>query len=138
MKRLVLLAIASVFILVQYALADNICDHAMQFVPISVATAATTQLVAPVTNQRIVVCGYDFTIAGTSPTYEFEYGTGSTCGTGTTAMTGTYAPTSGTQTHFGGGDSPIMATASGQGLCLVNGGTGSPAVDGVLDYVIIQ
>ena len=60
-----------------------------------VNATATSQLVAAVANTSVYVCGFFGTIAGTTPTLAFEYGTGTTCGTGTTLLTGTMTPASG-------------------------------------------
>lgn len=118
--------------------AGDLCGQQIQSVSIGISTATTTSIVAPQTiggnNRRIIVCGYDFTVTGTTPTYQFEEGTGSTCGTGTVTLSGAYAPTAGTKASYGGAGSTILATDPGQRLCIVSGGT--PGLQGILDYVI--
>lgn len=139
MKQLVLVAMIGAFaVFAGSALADNLCGHAMQYAPVAISTATTTRLVTGSTNNRVVVCGYDFTVGGTTPTYQFEYGTKAStdCDTGATVMTGAYAPTSGTKASFGGANQSIMATATSKDLCLVTVGTGA-SVQGVIDYVVI-
>lgn len=101
-------------------------------VVINVASATTTQLVALVAGQKIYVCSFVFTAAvGTAATYQFEYGTGSSCGTGTTVLTGAMV---GGFFLTDGNSNMNFATASGNALCLVTGGT-SPNAQGFLTYV---
>lgn len=111
-----------------------------QSVPISIAaTAGTVQLVAISGTTAVYVCGFSAQItAGTTPTIQFEYGTGTTCGTGTTTLTGTYAPGAGTAPatdpiSFSGGYTIFKAPA-GNAFCIVAGGT-TPSVGGFVTFV---
>lgn len=102
-------------------------------VSVAISTATTTQLVALSASKVIYVCGFALTLTGTTPTVQFEYGTGASCGTGTTVLTGAFAPTTGSfiQTQ---GASTLFATAASNALCAVTAGTG-PSDQGVLTYV---
>jgi hypothetical protein len=90
------------------------------------------QLVAPVANQVIQVCGFTYDLGGTSPTVEFDYGTqtSTACDTGTTAMTGAMSQT----TRTVSGPLDYFTVPAGNQLCLKLGGT-SPTAVGVLTYV---
>ena len=109
-------------------------------VAIAVAAATTTQLVAPLTGHSVIVCGYNFTLSGTtSPTAQFTTGTGATCGTGTItqsgAMLGNNTTTnSSASIDSGGGGYTVFKGATGQGLCLVTGGT-APSAQGLLTFI---
>ena len=106
-------------------------------VPIGVATATTTQLVAPDGTTKVYVCGGAISIAPSATSADtalFEYGTSTAC-TGTHALTGT----------LGNGDltsaaPPIVVPLAGlvtppsQGLCIVTAGT-AVSVQGFLTYV---
>jgi hypothetical protein len=89
-----------------------------------VASATTTQMIAPPSNPalRIYICGWHVTsILGTSSTFQFEYGTGATCGTGTQIITPTFnvtstAPSADHQSYAIGPNS-----AAGAGLCVITG-----------------
>src|SRR3989454_7066012 len=100
---------------------------------ISVAAAGAAQLVALASSQTIYACSAAFTLAGTTPTAIFQYGTGTNCATGTTNLTGTMAPTSGTELAMGWGGT-VFKSAASNALCLNLGGT-SPSAQGVLTYV---
>jgi hypothetical protein len=112
-------------------------------VPISVvATAGTTQLVAPLTGTAIYVCSVKVYASTNAATVQFEYGTGAAC-TGTNALTGAIlgpatatpgiplmsAGTEGSQSQL-----IVPGAATPNGLCLVAGGT-TPSLQGWLDYV---
>lgn len=102
-------------------------------VAVSIASATTTSLIAPVTNQAIYVCGVSLTASGTSPTIQFEYGTGATCGTGTQTMSGIVPiPTAGLNTPTN--NATTMVTPVSQRLCAVSAGT-SPQIHGYLSYI---
>lgn len=137
MKKLILPIMALALLWAVPCRADDICTHAMLTAKINISSATTTQVAAigTLTNYRVILCGYDFTVSGTSPTYEFYQGTGTNCGTGGAAISGAYAPTSGNLVHFGGAGATINTTASGDNLCIVSGGT-SPSIQGIIDYVI--
>lgn len=104
-------------------------------VPVAVSTATTTKLVdVPANSKSTALCGCDFTVAGTTPTVKFEYGThgSADCDTGTTALSGAFAPTAGTSMYIGGSYTAAWAPAGNQ-LCLVSTGTGA-SVQGVCTY----
>jgi hypothetical protein len=100
---------------------------------IPLALTASAQLIAASGSTSIYVCGFAATAAGTSPTLQFEYGTGTTCGTGTTVLTGAFAPTAGS---FIGALGAVtqFTVPSGSNLCAILGGT-TPSVQGYLTYV---
>jgi hypothetical protein len=105
-----------------------------QSVVVNIASSTTTQLIALSAGQTIFVCGFVVTDVGTTPTFQFEYGTGASCGTGTTTLSGAIAPTSAQPVFYGGGEMTIFATASANALCIVTGGT-TTSLAGVLTYV---
>ena len=107
-------------------------------VAINVSSATTTALIAATSGKSIRVCTGQFSIAGTSPTYKFEYGTQTTtpCDTGTTAITGTVSPASGAviSLETGGASNSVFVVPAGNALCLVSGGT-STSIQGHLTAV---
>lgn len=103
-----------------------------QTVPISVATAGTSSLIAPVTGAYIYICGMSLTTSGGTGT--LEYGTGSTCGTGTTTLTGPIAAST-TITNFPAGVSLIQVQTKSQRLCYLAGSGASATSAGWLTYV---
>lgn len=106
---------------------------AKQSVPVNISSATTTQLVALSAGLRIYVCGVYASAAGTSPTMQFEYGTGSTCGTGTTLLTGTIAASTTVPLALETGLTNFSAP-QGNALCAISGGTG-PSFQGLLTFV---
>jgi hypothetical protein len=100
---------------------------------VSLALTASSQLIAASGGSSIFVCGFAATAAGTSPTLQFVYGTGTTCGTGTVNLTGAFAPTAGTELRAGGAITQF-SVPSGNNLCAIVGGT-SPSIQGFLTYV---
>lgn len=104
----------------------------------NLATAATTQLIAPSGSTVIYVCGFSSTMVGTlaADTLLLETGTGATCGTGTSVKTGTY--NSGILTAGAvsiAQNVPLKPSAAGDGLCIITTvGTG-PAINGTVSYV---
>ena len=99
-----------------------------------VAVTADAQLIAASGSTIIYVCGFSVSIAGTTPTMRFIYGTGTVCATGLTALTGTYAPLTGSMILGGNGGATVFATTASQALCVDTEGT-SPSVQGILTYV---
>jgi hypothetical protein len=101
-------------------------------ISITSSGAGEHQLVAPVANQVIQVCGFTYDLGGTNPTAEFDYGTQTTnpCDTGTTAMTGAMTQT----TRMAGGPLDYFTVPAGNQLCIKLGGT-TPTAVGVLTYV---
>lgn len=84
-------------------------------------------------NSRIYTCGFVASVAGTTPSLKFRYGTGTACGTGSTDLTGVILPAAGTVLSYTPSATAFSAPA-GQALCVVLAGT-SPSVQGVLTYV---
>ena len=101
-------------------------------VAINISTATTTQIVALSGSTQIRVINYSFTVAGTTPTVTFVYGTGTACGTGTTAISGAFAPLTGTLMTSPPGAAAFIVPA-GKALCIVSGGT-TPSIQGFLTY----
>lgn len=91
-------------------------------VPITIATGATTQIVALAAGKSIYVTGWNVVAAGTA-NFSLVYGTGTNCGTGTTALTGVYNLTAQSGLAFGGGLGPVLVTPVGQALCEVDSTT---------------
>ena len=108
---------------------------AKKSVPINIASATTTSLVAISGSTSIFVCGYNFTMVGATESIQFEYGTGATCGTGTTVLTGALADAAASDISvaYGGGEMTIFSTPASQGLCALT--TGTVSIQGVLTYV---
>ena len=100
-------------------------------VVINTSGAGTTQLVAVSGTKATYVCQVYFVASATTATALFEYGTSTNC-TGTTALTGTIVPAVGGIYTFGWGGTIFTAPAS-NGLCIVNGGTGTQI--GFVTYV---
>lgn len=99
----------------------------------AIGITTDTQLVALSGTTVIYVCGFSAVVTGTTPTFQFVYGTGTICATGQTSLTGAYNPTAGGTVVYGPG-STIFRTTAGQALCMVTTGT-SPVVRGVVTYV---
>ncbi len=120
--------------------ADPCLNGIKKSVPITIATATTTQLVAGSGILAIYVCGFSVTETGTAATFQFEDGTGGTCGASTTVLTGVYAPLVGTPfvQPVGGtfifAPLPSVGGTTSLGLCVVTGGT-TPSLQGALTYV---
>lgn len=100
-------------------------------VPISVAAATTTQLLALVTGSRIYITSYDFMAAGTNAV-KLVYGTGSNCGTGTTDLTGAYPLIAQAGISKGNGLGAILFLPVSNALCITTSGTGQ--VSGSVSY----
>ncbi len=123
--------------------ADPCFGNLKASVPISVASATTTSLVAVSGVTSVYVCGFSMTIAPSATaadTAQFEYGTGATCGTGTTVLTGTYgngdltSATGVATVNYSGGGSTIFVAPAGNGICIATTGT-AVSVQGVMTYV---
>ncbi|MGH8865092.1 MAG: hypothetical protein ACREVZ_10710, partial [Burkholderiales bacterium] len=99
---------------------------------VSVGAAATTQVVALVTNQTIYVCGYQIDEAAAG-TIRWVSGTGANCATGTTNRTGAMATLAGEPFTYGPG-STLFKTAVGEALCVTATGVGG-TVDGIVTFV---
>jgi hypothetical protein len=105
---------------------------------VAISTATTTAVQAGVAGKRVYVCAFTIIYtSGTTPTVQFEVGTGGTCGTGTTAKTGVMAivATSGQGLIVGAGHTLFSGTA-GQDVCILSAGT-TPTVNGWVTYVLM-
>lgn len=103
---------------------------------VNIGATTTTQIVAAVSGQKVYVCGFVATLAGTTPTVIFKYGTKAStdCDTGATAMSGTFAPTTGSIVFAGWGGTVLGPTPVSQQLCATTAGTNS-SFQGILTYV---
>ena len=99
---------------------------------VNVTTSA--QVIGAVGGQIAYVCGFSLSIAGTTPTMQFQYGTGSVCATGLANLTGVYAPLTGSMITFGSGSATVLLPPVSQAVCIATTGT-SPSVQGVLTYI---
>ena len=95
---------------------------------------ASAQVIAASGSTIVYVCGFSASIAGTTPTFQFQYGTGAVCATGLTNLSGVYAPLTGTYAAYGGGEATVFATTGSQALCVATTGA-SPSLQGVLTYI---
>lgn len=110
-------------------------------VAINAAGVGTTQLVALSGTTSIYVCSFQAAAnAGTNPSFQFEYGTGASCGTGTTALTGamatgvTVSATAPGPVFESSPGNTTLKTPSGNALCAVIAGT-SAVFNGWVSYV---
>lgn len=84
--------------------------------PIDIATATTTQLLALSSGKRILITAVDFLAAGTGG-ITFEYGTGLNCGTGTTKLAGKYSLTAQSGMTKGSGIGPVWVIPASNAFC---------------------
>lgn len=101
---------------------------------IALEATADAELIAPSGSTVIYVCGWTATVGGTTPSYRFQTGTGTTCGTGTVNETGVMVPSATSPLASHGGEATVFSGAAGAALCIDVGGT-TPSVQGVLTYV---
>lgn len=105
---------------------------------VAISTATTTAIQAGTAGKRVYVCAFTIIYtSGTTPTIQFEVGTGGTCGTGTTAKTGVIAiqATVGTGLIVGAGHTLFSGTAA-QDVCILSAGT-TPTVNGWVTYAVM-
>lgn len=102
-------------------------------VPINVATATTTQLVAGAVGRSIYVTQWNAISAGTG-NITFEYGTGTNCGTGTTILTGAYNLGAQVGAVVGVGNGAVLVVPPGNSLCILT--TAAVQISGSLAYAI--
>jgi hypothetical protein len=109
--------------------------------PINISSATTAQLVALSGTTTIYVCSFVAAAnAGTNPSIQFEYGTGSNCATSPVVLTGAMATGVTVATGVagpifaGGGSATIFKSAAGNELCAVTAGT-TPNFQGYVTYV---
>jgi len=132
----VVLGISVVFNIVkaQSIVADPCISPDIAKVTVVLNLSGTGAEVLPISGTtRIYTCGFMASVAGTTPSFKFRYGTGTACATGPIDLTGTILPTSGTVVDYEP-DGTAFATPAGQALCAVLAGT-TPSVQGVLTYV---
>jgi hypothetical protein len=97
---------------------------------------ANVQFVTGVAGRSIRICGIAFTAAGTTPTVQIVYGTGTVCATGTVLVTGALAPLANTPFAYGSGFATIAApSAASANACLFITGT-TPVVNGIVTYEV--
>lgn len=94
---------------------------------------ATAVLLANTAGQQIFICSITATGGGTTPSIQFEFGTGATCGTGTTTLSGVMLPTAGQVLPLGYGGAIYTLPASND-FCAVIAGT-TPSWQGSIFYV---
>ena len=120
----------------------NFFDPCIQYpklsAPLQYTSATTTQLVAGVANTAIYVCGVHLQQVGAAgpPTFQFEQGTGTTCGTGTAVLDGVISgnTTASTITStLAEGNGTELALGVGNALCGVSTTTANQA--GWVSYV---
>jgi hypothetical protein len=89
-------------------------------VPVVVGAGATQQVVAPVSTQKVRVCGLYLSVT-TGGTLTITEGTGATCGTGTTNVSGAMTLATGSAPIISGGGPTMQTNVAGDGLCLTSG-----------------
>jgi len=102
---------------------------------VAISSATTTVVQAGATGKRVYVCAFTIVYtSGTTPTVQFEVGTGGTCGT-PTVKTGAMAivATAGQGLIVGAGHTLFSGTA-GQDVCIVSAGT-TPTVNCWVTFV---
>jgi len=99
---------------------------------ITAPATATTQIVALSGNTSIYVCGYQGSQSAAGA-YQWEFGTGASCGTGTTALTGVETTLSGTPVLDGDAGITIFKAPPGTAACIVTSVAGT--FNGKLTYV---
>lgn len=101
--------------------------------------ATTVQVIALVAGQTIYVCGIDVTATwgGTNFTYQWEYGTGASCGTGTTALSGAKVLSNANIINDAISGATLFGIPSANALCLVMSAAtgGSAGIGGFVSYV---
>jgi hypothetical protein len=104
---------------------------------VAISTATTTVVQAGSAGKRVYVCA--FTIiwtSGTTPTIQFEVGTGGTCGTPTVKTGAMAIPVTSGQGLIVGAGHTLFSGVAGQDMCIVSTGT-TPTVNGWVTYVLI-
>lgn len=101
-------------------------------VPISVAAATTTELVAVVTGKLIYVTHFNFMASNTN-NVKLVYGTGTNCGTGQQNLTGAYPLIAQAGISAGIGLGAILFVPVNNALCITT--SGASLVAGSLAFV---
>lgn len=107
--------------------------------PIPTITAAgTTQIVGLVGGQKIYPCAISVTQTwnSTNFTYQWEYGTGASCGTGTTALSGGYLSSNANVTTQSIAGPTLLNVPVSNALCILVVGVPTPGgIAGFISYV---
>ena len=98
---------------------------------ISVAAAATTEVIPLVTGKQIFITSFDMMASNTN-NVKLVYGTGVACGTNTTDLTGASPLIAQAGISKGNGTGVILFVPSGNALCLT--ASGSSLVAGSVSY----
>ncbi len=99
---------------------------------ISVAAAATTEILPLVTGTRIYITSWNVMASNTN-NVKLVYGTGTNCGTGTTDLTGAYPLIAQAGIAIGNGVGAILFAPVSNAICLT--ASGSSLVAGSISYV---
>lgn len=112
-----------------------------QSAAIAISSATTVQLIALSGTTTIYVCGFTAAAgAGTNPSIQFEYGTGTNCAGSPTVLTGAMATGVTVATGVPGpiftsaGSGTVFKSAAGNEICAVTAGT-TPNFQGFISYV---
>lgn len=104
-------------------------------IPINIAAATTTQLVALSGTTNIFVTSWDV-ISGGTGNFTLVYGTGTNCGTGTTSLTGPYPLTAQAGISKGDGQGIVLIVPRGNALCATT--STSVQMSGAVSYAQFQ
>lgn len=99
---------------------------------VSIASAATTEIVALSTTKYIFVTSFDL-VSTAAQTAKFVYGSGTACATGATDLTGAYGMSTFTVITKGTGMGSILFVPYGKALCITTTTTGQ--LSGSVSYV---
>lgn len=94
------------------------------------ALAANGKIISNVAGQRTYICGYSINATGTTPTYQFKQGTGTTCATNSAVISDVYTPVVGSTTVS---NVEMVTTVVGRDVCIFVGGT--PVIAGDVNFV---
>lgn len=102
---------------------------------VNLSGTGTTQIVAASTTgtQHVQICAWAIVGGGTSPTLEFETGTGTNCATGLAAISPALTPNSSNEWDSPPGDMTKLDSGKSNEVCLTLGGT-SPTAIGLVIY----
>ncbi len=98
--------------------------------------AATTTSITPAsgnTGERTFICHIVASLAGTTPSIIFKYGSGTDCATAAVSISGTILPTTGSMIRLGYGDD-VFVIPPGNNLCGTTAGASS-SFQGIVTYV---
>lgn len=113
-------------------LLDPCQDPTAQKQSVAISTSASVQLVAASGTKITYVCGWSFSLTGTTPTAQFAYGTGAVCATGQVNATGAMAPTAGAMVTDGPGSTIFSVANNTQNVCIIMGATST--ANGILTF----